>query len=61
VTRRAKTRLWVRYVLRRHEITGRRVRRPRWRTITSPHGRPLYSLGAWNDELQMFVGWEWPG
>jgi hypothetical protein len=48
-------------LLRNHEITGHRVKRLRWRTITGPDGRPLYSLGAWDARLQMFVGWEWPG
>jgi hypothetical protein len=57
VSRRAKARLWLRYALRRHQMTGRRVKRLRWSTITGDHGRPVHKLGAWDRDV--WVGWEW--
>lgn len=65
LSRRARWRLWVRYALRHHEITGRRVRHLRWdvKVIAGANGpsRPVYRLGAWDRKAGMWVGWEWPG
>lgn len=57
VNRRTKARLWLRYVLRRHEMTGHRVRCPRWVTDTGPDGRTAYCLGA--PDRGVWAGWEW--
>ncbi len=61
---RMRARLWLHYRLRRHPLTGRRVRRMRWHTErVAGNGtfRVVHKLGAWDDRAGIWAGWEWPG
>lgn len=59
-TRAGRWWLLARYSLRRHEMTGRRVKGLRWRKDVGTR-RVTWHLGAGNPHGGVWVGWEWPG
>ena len=58
-TRAGRFRLRLRYALRRHEMTGKRVRGLRWRREVGPTGMITWHLGSWDAEKNIGIGWNW--
>ena len=60
LSRAARWRLWAHYVLRRHPLTGRRVKGLRWQLDVSG-SRPIWKLRGQPEPNGVRASWEWPG